>query len=79
MADRESKYPENADGPFYVDEQCIACGVCPAEAPNNFEMTDDESHAYVRKQPENDSEKNECEEAMASCPVDAIGNDGEEV
>ena len=76
MADKESKYPENENGPFYVDDSCIACGLCPNEAPNNFTMSDDESHAYVKRQPADDSEKDECQDALNACPVDAIGDDG---
>ncbi|MGM0419742.1 MAG: ferredoxin [Bacillota bacterium] len=76
MADVESKVPENVDGPYYVDETCIACEVCLGEAPDNFEMSDDGSYAFVAKQPENDEEKEQCDSALASCPVDAIGDDG---
>ncbi|MFW6238220.1 MAG: ferredoxin [Halanaerobiales bacterium] len=76
MASVEDKYPDNVDGPYYVDEQCIACGVCPGTAPENFQMSDDGSYAYVYKQPENDEEKQAAEEAVETCPVDAIGNDG---
>jgi len=45
-------------------------------APENFKMNDDDSNAFVYKQPENDKEREACEEALESCPVDAIGNDG---
>lgn len=76
MANKDEKYDENVDGPYYVDEQCIACGVCPTEAPDNFEMSDDGSHAYVYKQPDSDEEKNTVTSALESCPVDAIGDDG---
>ena len=76
MANKENKYPDNEEGSYYVDDQCIACGVCPNEAENNFKMSDDGSHAFVHKQPEDDSEEEECESALEACPVDAIGNDG---
>lgn len=39
-------------------------------------MNDDDSNAFVYKQPENDEEKQASEEALEACPVDAIGNDG---
>ena len=32
---------------------------------------------YLYKQPESEDEKNLCEEALAGCPVEAIGRDGE--
>lgn len=74
MADLENRVSENVEGEYYVDDQCIACGVCAAEAPDNFEMASD--YAYVFKQPENEAEKEACASALESCPVDAIGNDG---
>lgn len=76
MADKNNKVPENVPGPYYVDEECIACEVCVDISPSNFKMTDDGTHAYVYKQPENDEEEAASDEAMPSCPVDAIGNDG---
>ena len=76
MADKENKFEENTEGKYYVDEECTACEVCPATAPENFKMTDDGSHAYVYKQPENEDEESACEESLEACPADAIGNDG---
>jgi len=76
MANKQDKVDENIAGAYYVDNQCIACAVCTSEAPDNFQFSDDSSHTYVYKQPENDAEKESCESALASCPVDAIGNDG---
>lgn len=78
MADREDKNPENVDGTFYVDSQCIDCDLCRETAPENFRRDDDEGYSYVFKQPETDEEKEQCEEAMEGCPVEAIGNDGTE-
>ena len=76
MADAANKVSENVTGPYYVDETCIACEVCVGEASNNFKMTDDGDYAFVFKQPENDQEKTECDSALESCPVSAIGDDG---
>lgn len=76
MASPEDKYEENVDGPFYVDDNCISCGVCVAEAPDHFKFTDDEDHAYVYKQPENEEEEDACLDTIESCPTDAIGDDG---
>ena len=39
-------------------------------------LMQNELHLY--KQPESDEERNLCEEALAGCPVEAIGRDGEE-
>jgi len=76
LANIENKYPENVNGSYYVDDQCIACEVCPDEAEDNFKMNDDNSHAFVYKQPEDNAEEEECASALAACPVDAIGDDG---
>lgn len=77
MADKTAKQEQNVPGKYYVDDQCIACDVCCLEAPKSFLMNDEEGHAYVNKQPENEEEKQECESALEQCPVGAIGNDGE--
>lgn len=77
MADVANKYPNNAPGKFYVDDQCIDCDLCRETAPANFNRDDDGGHSLVYKQPENDDELRLCEEAMAGCPVEAIGDDGE--
>ncbi len=77
MADKKSKFAQNVFGKFYVDEQCIACDACVMEAPNFFEMNDDDGHAYVKLQPKNKAEFAECMSAMEACPVEAIGSDGD--
>jgi ferredoxin len=78
MADREDKNAENVSGKFYVDSQCIDCDLCRETAPANFTRSDDEGYSYVFKQPENDEEVEQCREAMEGCPVEAIGEDGDE-
>jgi ferredoxin len=40
-------------------------------------MNDNDGHAFVMKQPTTPEEIKECENALAACPVEAIGNDGE--
>ncbi|WP_292470894.1 ferredoxin [Methanolobus sp.] len=76
MAMKENKLDENVDGDYYVDDDCIGCGLCVSSAPDNFKMRDDDNTAYVFKQPENENEKHACESALDECPVEAIGNDG---
>lgn len=73
MADPTAKVPENVGSGYFVDDSCIACEACIGAAPDNFKMTDDGEYAFVFKQPENDDEVAQCEEAVDSCPVDAIG------
>lgn len=77
MADKDNKFDENVKGKFYVDRECIACDACIMSAPDNFGMDEDDGHAFVIKQPTTDEEIEQCEEAMEGCPVEAIGDDGE--
>ena len=77
MADFANKHNENASGKYFVDDQCIDCDLCRETAPANFTRQDDGGYSYVYKQPETDEETAACEEALAGCPVEAIGNDGE--
>jgi len=76
MADKTKKWDLNVPGSFYVDDQCIACDACVLEAEHFFIMNDLKGHAYVKKQPQTAKEILECENALASCPVEAIGKDG---
>lgn len=76
MADATEKVGENAPGTYYVDEQCIDCDVCRDTAPDNFTRSDNNGYSFVYKQPGTDDERELCEEALTSCPVEAIGNDG---
>ena len=52
-------------------------GLEAAIVTNNFEANEDEGYSFVCKQPENDEEIAQMEESIESCPVEAIGNDGE--
>jgi len=77
MANKDDRLPDNAPGKWYVDSSCIDCDVCRTTAPNNFKANEDEGHSFLFKQPDNAEEEAQCDEAKASCPVEAIGNDGE--
>ena len=68
MADVANKYPENVEGQFYVDDQCIDCDLCRETAPANFKRNDDGGHSFVYKQPESPEEEALCKEAMEGCP-----------
>ena len=76
MADKEDRYPDNALGTYYVDEQCIDCDLCRQVAPDNFTRNEDEGYSFVYKQPSTPEESELCEEALEGCPVEAIGDDG---
>ncbi len=78
MADKADKFPENVAGKFYVDEQCIDCDLCRETAPNFFSRNEDGGYSFVHKQPTAQEEIDECMEALEGCPVEAIGDDGDE-
>jgi len=74
MADKSKKVSDNVPDKYYVDENCIGCGLCTSTAPSVFVLNNDEK-AYVQKQPTQE-ELADVEAALESCPVSAIGDDG---
>lgn len=74
MADKTSKTAGNAPGAWYVDTSCIGCALCAGSAPDTFAMSGDGSAALVSRQP-SAGEEALALQAMADCPVGAIGND----
>jgi ferredoxin len=76
VADPNDRVEENVAGAYYVDMNCIDCDVCRDTAPDNFTRSDENGYSFVYKQPATEDERAMCEEAMAACPVEAIGNDG---
>lgn len=54
--------------PTVDSELCIGCGVCEELCPDVFEVVDEQSIVIG---PEN-CDSCDCEEAVVSCPVDAI-------
>ena len=75
MANAVDRLPENVSGKCYVDTQCI-CDVCRVTAPGNFQRHEEKAFSYVFRQPATPEEDAQCQEAMDSCPVEAIGSDG---
>ena len=78
MADIANRYAENVPGKFYVDNQCIDCDLCRETAPNNFKRNDDGGYSFVYKQPGTHEEEAQCKEAKEGCPVEAIGDNGDQ-
>ncbi len=70
------KIPENVDGRFYVDTHCINCSLCPAIAPDIFATNHDEGFEYIKKQPQNKTERTLVAEAIRLCPANAIQDNG---
>ncbi len=78
MADKAKKWADNAGGKFFVDDTCIDCDACRAEAPDNFKRNDEHGYSYVYKQPSSPEEAIKAQAALEACPVEAIGKDGDE-
>lgn len=76
MADKDAKATKNVAGKYYVDTHCISCNQC-VEVASDFFIEDQDGGMYVKAQPESAENLSLCEEALSSCPVEAIGNDGE--
>ncbi len=76
MAEWEKRFPENVPGRYYVDSECIECGLCAEIAPANFSTNVELGYDYVSQQPRNADEEQRCWDALESCPVEAIGQDG---
>ena len=78
MPNAKKRVPENVPGDFFVDSTCIDCDVCRDTAPENFRRSDANSYSFVYKQPLTEEELAACDEAVLCCPVEAIGNDGDQ-
>lgn len=72
-----SKHPLNVEGKFFVDfDVCLDHECCVEIAPNNFKMDEKNWTAFIFKQPSKEEENLSCIEAMNTCPVEAIRDDG---
>ena len=76
MATYKNKFSDNVPGLWYVDDQCICCGLCENVAPDIFRLSEDYSHNVVHRQPQSPSELADARNACERCPVEAIGDDG---
>ena len=56
---------------YYVNENCIGCGLCTSIATDVFTMADTGVAVAIECDVPKESEK-EAKEAMQSCPVEAI-------
>jgi len=76
VADPQDKVADNVAGRYYVDSQCIDCDVCRVTAPANFQRQETRGYSYVFQQPGCAEEEAQCQEAIDSCSVKAIGDYG---
>ncbi len=77
MADVDKRYETNTKGKVYVDNTCIDCDLCRVEVPEVFARHDD-GYSYVFQQPEGEDVLERTVEVIGNCPVEAIGDNGEE-
>lgn len=66
------KFTENVPGPYSVNTECIDCDLCRQVAPAHFKRETRHGHSYVYQQPVNAKQEAQCQEALQTCPVDAI-------
>ncbi|MCG8615521.1 MAG: ferredoxin [Desulfobacterales bacterium] len=66
------RLPDNCEGRFYVDDNCINCSLCAEVAPAIFSTNHDEGYEYVARQPESDGELELVAEMINLCPASAI-------
>lgn len=78
MADFASRYTANTPGRFYVDDQCLDCDLCRETAPDLFDRDDEGGFSFVKRQPKTIEEVAICEQLANDCPMEAIGNDGDQ-
>lgn len=74
MADLLDRLPQNVPGRFYIDSNCVDCGMCPELVPAVFRRHDEIGQTFVHRQPESSEEVELCREAASECPVEAIGD-----
>lgn len=55
-----------------IDDNCIACGLCPNICPEVFEMPDDAEIAIVKVDEVPAEAEATCREAAEKCPAEAI-------
>src|SRR5258707_15584240 len=78
MAEFLERYPLNASGKFYIDAHCVDCGICAEAAPNNICRDDRAGMFFISRQPRSPEEFIACENAVRSCPTEALGDDGDQ-
>jgi glyoxylase-like metal-dependent hydrolase (beta-lactamase superfamily II)/ferredoxin len=74
MARVAARLPENAAGPFFVDDSCIDCAVCRHLAPTVFAPSA-RGLSFVARQPGSEEERTRALMALVACPTSSIGTD----
>ncbi len=75
MADKTLRVDKNAPGPWFVDANCIACGLCIDLSDANMELDFGIGYAFVKRQPATPDEEAALNDAADQCPVESIGRE----
>lgn len=75
MADPKKRLKTNTSGKFFVDSSCIDCDACRQIAPSVFGEFG--NYSSVKAQPKSEQAERQAWQALLSCPVAAIGCEGE--
>ncbi|HTG43936.1 MAG TPA: ferredoxin [Verrucomicrobiae bacterium] len=64
---------------YFVTENCIDCDLCRQTAPHVFKRqhVGNTGYSYVYAQPSTPRDEHLADEAKCACPVDAIGEMGQ--
>ncbi len=73
MARLDERLPQNAEGNFFVDGNCIDCDTCRSLAPGVFGRSSDFRQSFVACQPTAAADQHQALMALVACPVGAIG------
>jgi ferredoxin len=73
---RQSRWPDNVHGQFYVDKRCLFCGACGDLLPKVFKRDGKGKFMYVGRQPKTVKEVSKAYTALFYCPEGAIHDDG---
>jgi len=74
MALSARRLPENAGGPFFVDDSCIDCAKCREVAPATF-ADNERGASFVFAQPADETARHRALMALVACPTASIGTD----
>ena len=74
-----ARLADSAPGPFYVRDECLACGAPEAEAPDLLAPLDDDNlTTYFVRQPETPDEVERACRALEVCCVSALRYRGQD-
>ena len=73
------RLPQNAEGPWYTNGECLACGLPESLAPDLLaELGPDNADTYFVRQPETEEEVERACRAAESCCVNALRYGGKD-